>query len=107
MKNNQASASHEDLAALSSLIFGGLTFLSGTFAVWSLTASLRVTKSFAVSTGLFSNWLVWTLLALAAHQIGRQVERELTDNRIGARVRIMRRRVRRAASPNDTTAAAA
>ncbi len=106
MKRVQQPIRHEDLAGLSSLVFGSLTFLAGTFSLWSLTASLRVTKNFAVASGLFSNWLVWVAVAAAIHYLGRRVEQELQQSRSSAPVVVFERAKRRVRSSGPTSAAA-
>jgi hypothetical protein len=39
------------------------------FLVWSLTASLDLTRSFPWRAGALSNWMVWLIIALLLHLI--------------------------------------
>lgn len=109
MKRIEQPIRREDLAGLSSLVFGGMTFIAATFAVWSLTAGLHITKDFAVSRGLFSNWIVWAGLAVAVRVLGRYLVQEMAEHEYSAvpvRVVMMPSRDTQI-PPNDETAAAA
>ena len=107
MKRVQQPIRRQDVAELSSLFFGSITVLAGTFALWSLTSSLRVTKSFVVTSGLFSNWLVWAAVAAGLHFLGRRVERELLPQRRNEAPVVVLHRAKRAVRTDDATSAAA
>jgi uncharacterized membrane protein YidH (DUF202 family) len=79
-------------AAISSTIFEEATNLVGAFltpaavlasvmGIWRLGADLGLTGDFIVSTGLFSHWLVWMMLALVLKMTGSLIHRvaEPTD----------------------------
>ncbi len=106
MKRFEQPIHREDLAGLSSMLFGGAAFIAATLAVWSLTSGLHITQSFAVTSGLFSNWMVWAGLAVGIRVLGRHVEQEMAARRVPAPVVMMPRR-HTSAPPNDTTIAAA
>lgn len=64
------------MVSLVQLLLAGGSLSAATLSGWSLLASLGVTESFAVTSGLFSNWLVWAALAIAFASTARYVERE-------------------------------
>jgi hypothetical protein len=66
-------AASEEFGALTALFANGVSFLSGAMALWSLTAGLGWTQSFAVEEGLFSSWMVWAMLAAAFHWVAGEV----------------------------------
>lgn len=75
MKYFETKIAQDDLAGLYSMVFNGGVIFAATLAVWSLTANLNITKNFAVSSGLFSNWMVWVGIAIGLRRAGRHVSR--------------------------------
>lgn len=73
----EAQIPRNDLTDLSSLALSGLALFSATLAVWSLTSNLKITNGFPVSSGLFSNWIVWTAFALGFQVLSRHISRQL------------------------------
>jgi len=69
----EAQIPKDDLTDLSSLALSGLALFSATLAAWSLTSNLKITNGFPVSSGLFSNWIVWTALALGFQVLSRRI----------------------------------
>jgi hypothetical protein len=58
--------------ALVALMITGPTLLSAyVFAVWCLTANMRLTNSFPWSAGPLSNWMIWLCLALLLNIIAK------------------------------------
>ncbi|MCX6598233.1 MAG: hypothetical protein NTV70_17915 [Acidobacteria bacterium] len=78
-------AASEEMAALTELGANGVSFLAGAMALWSLTAGLGWTQSFAVEEGLFSSWMVWAMLAAAFHWVAGEVARASGAQRLSAR----------------------
>lgn len=73
-------------AAISAVIFEGATNLVGAFvtpaaviatvmALWRIGADVGFTGEFVVSTGLFSHWQVWMMLALVLKLTGSLIHR--------------------------------
>jgi hypothetical protein len=79
MNNTQQPIRPEDVAGLTSLLFSGAALFSWTLAAWSLTAALNITQSFAVSSGIFSNWMVWVALGIGFRLLGKHLEKELAE----------------------------
>ncbi|MDX2180633.1 MAG: hypothetical protein SFV18_13635 [Bryobacteraceae bacterium] len=94
----------EDLAALVSLFTKSASFLAGVMALWSLTASLRITQSFAVSEGVLSSWIVWAALAAGLNLAAPYLTREIQERLRSMPVRVLPNR--RTIAANDRTAAA-
>ena len=51
------------------------------FVVWSLTASLDLTRSFPWRAGALSNWMVWLIIALLLHLIAWASDRARNSRR--------------------------
>jgi hypothetical protein len=64
------------------VVTGPTVFSVYVFALWSLTASIGLTKAFPWSVGPLSNWLTWLFLALLLHVAA--------TNLCGARDKILR-----------------
>ncbi len=52
------------LAAVAAALLSPAAVTAAALAVWKLTADLRLTRNFAISSGFFSHWQAW--LATAA-----------------------------------------
>jgi hypothetical protein len=78
MKVQISTIRSEEALGLVGLLLSGGCFSAATLSGWSLLASLGVTESFAVTSGLFSSWLVWAALAVVFALSGRALERERT-----------------------------
>ncbi len=96
----------QDVVGLAALLFGGAAFLSWTLSAWSLTAALNITRSFAVRSGFFSNWMIWAAMGFGIRALGKRVERELTEREAPAPVLIPAQRTP-TVPPDDTSAATA
>lgn len=46
-------------------------------ALWSITADMGITGEFMVSSGPFSNWLLWTAIAIALHAASSVLRRRV------------------------------
>ncbi len=80
MNRYQKIVRKEDAAALVSVLTIGTSVLLGTIALWNLTASLGLTNGFAADQGLFSNWMVWVMLAAVVRLGGVRLEQLLSQH---------------------------
>lgn len=79
----------EEMGALAVVAANGTSFLAGAMALWSLTAGLGLTQTFAVEDGLFSSWVVWAVLAAAFHWVATEVARVTGAERVGPKLFLM------------------
>ena len=66
---------HKRLALVVAALLPPLALASGALAAWRIAADLKLTGSFAISTGLFSHWQVWMMasavLTVCSHALNR------------------------------------
>jgi uncharacterized membrane protein YidH (DUF202 family) len=73
-------------AAISATVFNGATHLAGAFltptsvvalvlAIWRLGADLGFTGDFIITSGFFSHWQIWMMLALVLKLSGSLINR--------------------------------
>ncbi|MCX6591611.1 MAG: hypothetical protein NTZ56_08815, partial [Acidobacteria bacterium] len=88
-KPEKFRAGSEEMGALAMVAANGTSFLAGVMALWSLTAGLGLTQTFAVEDGLFSSWMVWAVLAAAFHWVAGEVARVTGVERVGPKFFLM------------------
>ena len=53
------------LALVLAVILPPSALAAGVLAFWRIAADLKWTNSFAITSGIFSNWQVWLVVAVA------------------------------------------
>jgi hypothetical protein len=64
---NQPAGRYMEMIA--TVVRGPTVLCAYVFVVWSLAASLDLTRSFPWRAGAFSNWMLWLIIALLLHLI--------------------------------------
>lgn len=73
---SRAAAISHEAARLVAALLTPACLVASAMAVWRLGADLGWTGTFAISTGLFSHWQVWIVLALGLKMTGGLMNRE-------------------------------
>ncbi len=73
--NRAALISHEATRLVAALLIPA-SVTAGCMALWRLSADLGWTGAFAISSGLFSHWQVWCILALGLKMTGSLINRD-------------------------------
>jgi hypothetical protein len=63
------------LASVAAALLSPAALVAAAFAAWRVTADLNITRSFAITSGFFSHWQAWLVVAAILQVFARLLNR--------------------------------